>query len=326
MKILELKQKILYGSFLLLLCGITGCNNVTDDPARKLITKKPATINWENTSEEMISYSADVTVYRMNNRFDSALKKDSTYRLCTKLIDGDKYTRLDMLDASPDGQYRSIITGPQETIIFNTLTNEIQQRTVSQHEAMDFAFLQSELGFGKVNLDLIKKEAKRLALDVTNDQKKSTLLISLPNEYFSTEFEKRISTKLSYDTKTETLTRIETIDVIENESTVTSTMEYVYQEIDGNYVKIGMITTIDTKYDNLIELNEPFTDYYESYDDIPEISDEDFEKMQSEGNIFEIPSFSLGNPADLSSVVTTVEVYDDIDINNTDDSVFKLIF
>ena len=262
----------------------------------------------------------------MNSRIDSTLKMDSTYRLCTKLIGGEQFTRLDMLDASPDGQFRSIITGPQETVLFNSLTNEIQQRSVAQHEAMDFVFLQNELGFGKVNLDAIKQEAQRLSLDVTDDQKKSTLLISLPNDYFSTDIGKRISTKLSYDTTTETLTSIETIDVIETESTVTSTMEFVYQEIDGNYVKVGMITTIDTKYNNLIETNEPVSDYYESYDDIPEISDEDFEKMQMEGNIFENSSTIIGNPADLSSVVTIVEVYDDININNTDDSVFKLIF
>ena len=306
--------------------GITGCNNTIDDPAKKILTSSPSTITWDDTSEEMSSYTANVTVYRMNNRFDSALKMDSSYRLCTKLIDGEQYTRLDMLDASPDGQFRSIITGPEETVLFNSLTNEIQQRTVANHEAMDFVFLQNGLGFGKVNLDTIRQEAQRLSLDIVDDNKKSTLLISLPNEYFSTDTEKRISTKLSYDTTTETLTSIETIDVIENESTITSTMEFVYQEIDGNYVKVGMITTIDTKYDNLIETNEPITDYYESYDDIPEISNEDFEKMQMEGNIFEDSSTVLGNPTDLSSVVTVVEVYDDINVNNTDDSVFKIIF
>lgn len=138
--------------------------------------------------------------------------------------------------------------------------------------------------------------------------------------------EKRISTKVTYDTVSETLENMETIDIKDDGSTVTTSIDYIYQECDDNLVKVGMITTIDTKYDNLIEGVDENLPYFDSIDDIPEISDEEFEKLSANGNIFKNDSIKFGNPADLSSVVTIVEVYENIEINNIDDSVFKLLF
>lgn len=324
MKRVQLKILTLSMS-LFLIIGFASCKSDVNDPAKELITGKKITVQWNSDEEDISSYEANVTVYKMNNRKDSSFKLDSSYRLSTRLINNEQYTRLDMSEPSPDGQFRSIISSPEEMIIFNSSTEEIERRALVVKEAQDFVFLQNNLGFGKVNLDLVKKEAKRLAFDMTEDTNTSNLIISLPNEAFFTEGEKRISTRISYDTITETLTNIETIDVIEDGPTVTTSIEFVYQEIDGKYVKVGMISTIDTKYDDLIFEDDVEQNYFESYDDIPVISDEDFSKMQGEGNIFEDTSITLGNPSDLSSVVTVVEVYEDVLINDSDNSAFRLV-
>ena len=51
----------------------------------------------------------------------------------------------------------------------------------------------------------------------------------------------------------------------------------------------------------------------------------DYEALVEAGNAVKIEEFPLGNPADPSSIETIVELYDNIQINVIDDSVFKLI-
>ena len=64
-------------------------------------------------------------------------------------------------------------------------------------------------------------------------------------------------------------------------------------------------------------------EYYNSIDEIPEITMEEYEKMKANGNIREIENYRLGNPADLSNTVTTIEIYEDIEINVLDDIEFR---
>ena len=306
--------------------GVLGCQNELKDPAHELFKENSTTVEWKGSRDEISSFSANVTVYSMDTRKETSLKQDSSYRLATKIIDGEQYTRMDMKDAGPDGRLRSVVSGPTEMLVFDTATEEIQYRVPVATAANDFAFLQNDLGFGKVDLRNVRAEAKRLSLDMAEDGE-SGLLISLPNEGFSTEDEKRISTKVRYDTTAEVLTNMETVDIRGDGSTVTSSIEFVYQDCgDGNYVKVGMITKIDTQYEEKIEGFPEDMPRYETMDDIPEISEEDFKKMEEAGNVFENPSIKLGDPADPSYAVTVVEVYDDVSVNDADSSAFRLLF
>ena len=113
---------------------------------------------------------------------------------------------------------------------------------------------------------------------------------------------------------------------MDDETVVTSTLCPVYEDYEGTPVKIGTIFTINTQMaENVGEMLDKSM-VYESVDDIPEISDEEFEAMQEAGNIYEDSSITFGDPANLSNIETVVELYTNIEINQTEDSVFKLLF
>ena len=320
-------KRVLSGSagLVCLVLGLVSCTNQAQNPFEQLTDGKEISIDWKTESKEMNSYAANVSVYKMNNREDKQFALDSKYRLSTKLVNGEQYTRLDMNDKSPDGRFRSIVTSEKEMVLFDTESEEVQYRLPVGTVSNDFAFIQDGLGFGKVDLDLVKAEAARLSFDVSEDDKKSNMIIALSGELFSSDYSERISTRMSFDMSTDLMTSVELVDIRADGSKVTTTTEFCYQKCDEEYVKVGMITTIDTKYEKRLEGISEDIEYYESMDEIPEISQEDLKKMQECGNIFEDTSIKFGDPADLSSVVTIVEVYEDIEINKTDDSVFKLL-
>ena len=76
----------------------------------------------------MNSYAANVSVYKMNSRENNSLELDSKYRLFTKLLNGEQYTRLDMKDESSDGRLRSIVTSENEMVLFDSESEEVQYR------------------------------------------------------------------------------------------------------------------------------------------------------------------------------------------------------
>lgn len=304
----------------------SGCNTGNSiSPERQLVSDKEISVSWNDTSDTINAFEAKVSVYSMNSRRDTSLNLTSQYHLTAKLINDEQYVRLDMLNQSPDGRFRSVISNDKEMIMFDSASNEIQQRIPLEAAPDDLAFMGYGLGFGKVNLDSIKKEATRLNFDITEDKKNSSLTLSLPNELFTSEFEKRISTRVSFDSAADVLTEMETVAVKNDGATVTTSAEYVYQKCGDEYVKVGMITKIVTDYEKRIEGIPEDTEYFKTIDDIPEISEEDFNKMKENGNIFEEPSVKFGDPGDLSCIETIVEVYEDVEVNKTEDSVFKLL-
>lgn len=151
--------------------------------------------------------------------------------------------------------------------------------------------------------------------------------MDLPSSLFNNnDFEQRISTKVKFDTINETLLEVETIDIEDDGRKVTTTSNPVYEDVDGEPVKIGMITQLDVVFTELVDgFNEDF-EYIESEDDLPELSEEDFNAMESTGAIHEVSHQLFSNPADLSYTETQVELYTSVDINNVDDAEFKLLF
>ena len=118
---------------------------------------------------------------------------------------------------------------------------------------------------------------------------------------------------------------VETVTEMEDGSIVTITTCPVYEEVeDGLIIKIGQYSIIDTKSDVRYEGLEDI-EYFDSLDEIPELSQDEYDQLVDAGNAVTIENFPLGNPADPSSTETIIELYDDIEINVIDDSVFKLI-
>lgn len=231
--------------------------------------------------------------------------------------------------ADSDGVYRSVLSDGEDLIICNTQTNdELLRINVSDKNNSSLRMFGGDnLGFGKIDIENVKSEAYRLSLDLSENTESSLLTLSLPQSMLVLgDGEKSIKSTISYDVSEEVVKEVETVTVMDDETVVTSTLCPVYEDYEGTPVKIGTIFTINTQMaENVGEMPDKSM-VYESVDDIPEISDEEFEAMQEAGNIYEDSSITFGDPANLSNIETVVELYTNIEINQTEDSVFKLLF
>jgi hypothetical protein len=259
-----------------------------------------------------------------NNRKGAEAVPTNNYRMARKTIDGVTYTRLDF-GVDEEGRLRSIVSDGNEMIYFDTATEKVQFRlNINESVHPDIAFFQTESMISKINLSKIRSEARRLSFDIAEDSGER-FEFSLPSRYFPDEQTQRVSTRAVFDAVNEVLEEVEVINMIEGGTVITTTSVPVYQEKDGIPVKVGMVSTIESKVPGLIEGFEEDTPVYESYDDIPTISGEEVKKLEEAGLLFPAEDITFGNPADLSYTETVIEVYSDIEINAVPDAAFKLI-
>jgi hypothetical protein len=258
----------------------------------------------------------------MNNRRDTGATLQYDYRLAVKTIGGEVFTRIDF-----DGAY-SVLSRSSEMIIFDPTTGTVELRMPNEEpESTLLKLLNQESAISRINLSLVREESMRLALDVTEDEN-GKLLIDLPNYLFpqeGTTNESFISRKVSFDTTNDILSEVETIATLEDGTIVTSTSTPVYEDKDGVPVKVGMVTVIDSKAPGLIEGIESDMPIYDSIEDLPELSLEDYEKLKETGNVSDDQDMVFGNPADPSYTETVYEVYQDLEINNVSDELFRLL-
>ncbi len=321
-----MKNKI--GFYLILggiiICSCSNTNGKSD--TESLLKDNPVTINWEDkTTKEITSYSSEVEVYSKDNRKNLNYSLVNKYKLNTKKIGETQYTRLDMLLDSMANS--SIVTDGETSILFNNKTNEVAYKIKNENNiSSDLSFFSESSLISKLSLDSIKTSAKRLNFDLTEDKSKGVLSLQIPSEYFNKEcVDKRISTKVKFDIANETLFEIEIIDKKEDGTIETSVNNPIYQDVDGVPVKVGSITVIKKEVQTLIDGFNEDIQIFNSPDDIPTLSDEEYEKMKSTGQLFET-EVTYGNPADLSSIQTIVEINKAVEINKVDDAAFKMLF
>lgn len=307
------------------------CPNTTaSSPAKdalQFFESNPTTIYWQGDAKQGIeAFQADVEVYTMNNRKDVASTLSDKYRMSLKKIDDVQYIRLDFDPAFNGGLYRSIVTNGREMLLFETMTGMIEYRyTMDTLIPQDLAFLEAETAVSRINLESIRAEAKRLAFDIHEDTNKS-FVISLPNILFSDENERRQTTKMRFDVSKDVLAEVETIS-IRNDGTVLTTTAYpMYEDKNGEPVKIGSVTIVDSQAPELIADLDDGGDYLESIDDIPEIDEVEYKRLLESGEATEVDELRFGNPADLSYVETIIELYREIEINTVSDEAFRLLF
>ena len=305
------------------------CKKEVQSSVPKLFEENPATITWDTSKSDGIdTFSATVSVYEDSNRRTSGAKLQSQYKLAVKTVADKQYVRMDF----PDSDYyvaKSVLSDGINTLLVDTATDTIERKLTASDVDLklinDLGYITSQQTLSKIDLSRIKTEASKLALDMSENKSECVFSVELPSKYFSDDRVTRLSTKISYDTANELMETIETVSQKEDGSIVTVTTCPVYEEVEnGQIVKIGQYSIIDTKsevrYEGLDDL-----EYFDSIESIPEMSVSDYEALVEAGNAVTIEEFPLGNPADPSSIETVVELYDNIEINVIDDSVFKLI-
>lgn len=316
---------VLMVTLLLLACPNTATPTTAD--AEDLFSENPVNITWKgDPSDGMESYQADIEVYAMNNRTDTHTTLQNKYRMSLKTINDVPHVRLDFAPEFNGGVYRSIMTNDSEMLVFDTNSGVIEYRLPVEDEVpQDLAFLGAELTLSRVNLSLIRSESKRLAFDIAETEGVA-LSINLPSHLFSDNpYETRLSTRATFDTVNETLNEMETVSVLDDGTTMTTHLYPIYEDKNGEPVKVGSVTVIDAKTLNLIEGFDTDTEIFETIDDIPTLSKAEADRLRSEGNLHEMPSITFGNPADLSYEETVIEVYSDVEINTVENSTFRLL-
>lgn len=311
---------------------ITGCGDTIHEKqgsGLEQFMEGPVTITWKGDMTEGVqSFQTNVQVYSMNNRTDTYAALNNTYRLSMSTIREKILTRIDF-DFDSDIPFRSVISDGDEAVIFNPSTDEIGYRLAinDSQTPLNRIFGRQNI-FSRVNLSLIRQEARRLSLDMheENEDGGNILLIELPPALIPQNgLDRIISSRIAFDIDRETLLETEVVMEREDGVMVTTTVTPVYEESNGVPVKIGQVTVIDSKDPNLVEDIDPDMPVYNSPDDIPELSAEEFAQMQAEGNIHEISGMTFGDPADASYVETIYEVYQNIEINSTPEQLFRLI-
>ncbi|AEE17424.1 hypothetical protein [Treponema brennaborense] len=309
----------------LYVCACGQFSQVQKQPAEDFFAENPVTITWQSGAEKDIeSFQADVSVYTNTNRAGTGTSLQNKYRMSLKTVNDVPYVRLDFDPEYNGGLFRSAISDTAETIIVDTVSEEIEYRIPVQDDySADLAFLGTETAVSRVNLSLIKTEARRLAFDMTDEQG-SALIVSIPNDFFADPYKTRLSTRVTFDTVNETLNQVEIVTVLQDGTNVTTTTYPMYEEKNGEPVKIGSVTVIDSKAPGLLAEFED-AEYFDSIADIPEISDAEYQRLLDSGEITEVEAMPFGNPADMSYQETIIEVYNDIEINTVTDNPFRLL-
>jgi len=322
----KLKISILLAA---LICLCT-CNNTVQQKSNAFeqFTENPITITWKGDKNEVESFQANVMVFSMNNRKDTAATLNQTYRIAMSSANDRIHTRIDF-DLDRSIPFRSVISDGENTIVFDPTTEEIGYR---MHDPSALSPLNSVFGkmtsFSRVKLSLIREEAKRLSISMReeNDGDSRILLLDLPPALLPKHgTDTIISSRIAFNINNETILETEVILKHEDDTIVKTTTTPVYEEVNGVPVKIGQITVIDSKAPGLlegVELSEPI---YNSLDDIPVLSEKEAAEMEKAGNLHTVSDMTFGDPRDLSYIETVYEVYDNIEINTTPEQLFRLL-
>jgi hypothetical protein len=296
--------------------------------ADKLFKEDPVTVTWSNRTDNtgIYSYSADVSVYSMNSRKDTDLKLNRKYRLSLKSINSKNYVRMDFESGTMDVNCRSLVSDGNEIVFFNPDTEEISKRFFISGKDEKQPASTSLSGLSRIDIESIKSAAKRLSFDIT-ENKEEGLVISYPVSLLDFgEHAKPVSQKIRYDTTQDTIAETESCMILDDGTTVTTSEYPVYEDSEGVPVKVGCVSIIQSDVPGKVTGFDDDYQQYASPDDIPTLSDNELKELQNQGTVFEAQPPVFGDPSDLSSTKTVVEKYDDVEINNTSDTVFRMLF
>lgn len=217
----------------------------------------------------------------------------------------------------------SSIANENEFVMLDMDSGNVMYRFPLKNQTnYDINFFNNNLGLSSVDMDFVRKESKRLSLDCMENKDESRLIVSISSSLINKS--NRVSSKMSFDTLSNTLSEIECIENNPDGSTVSTKVNYLYEESNGMYINIGKVTVIDKKYSAKKENNNQ-QKIYNSPDDIPTISEKEYKKLKIEGRIFKKDYMKFGDPSDLSSTQTILELYEDISLNKVDDVLFKTL-
>lgn len=303
----------------------TSCKNVAlNNEVLKFIEEKPSTINWSNkkNESEVYGFSANVSVYTMDSRHDQSLSQTGKYKITSKNIDGQLCTRVDYPKNGDTAI--SYMQGSKRFVLLDSVagqvvaSGEIEESELSK----DLDFLSDCSTLSRINIEKVKETANRLAFDIAEDDG-NYLELSLPSKYFDDSVTKRLSTRVTFDTNTDTILQTEIVEMEEDGKKITTTVMPVYEIVNDTPIRIAQVTTIETYNPNAIEVENPYG--LTSLDDIQQLSEKEAKELIAKGELFECLDYDLGLNDTKNYTETMVEIYESIDINSVSNEEFRLL-
>ena len=248
-----IKTKICFLSVVLLAAQFIGCADHDDqNSCENIIDASKVSVNWNDTesSKKINSYEANVSEYYKNSRTDTDFKLQQKYHVSVKQIDDLRYVRMDTIPLNDKDYMYSTIANENEGIMIDTASGDtlssIPLRIKEIEADFDFNCFNDNLLLAGVDIDSVKDDCERLAFECTENKEESRLVVNIPSSVIN--IENRVSSKMSFDTISNTLSEIEYIENDSDGATVTTKINFSYKESNEMYINIGSVTVIERKY------------------------------------------------------------------------------
>lgn len=274
------------------------------------------------------SYQANVKQYSYNKRIAGSISAPSEYRLSLKKSGDSLFTRIDF-DSSyyGDGKARSVICDGKETVIFDTITKEVEARTALADEETENMGDFGGPMFGRIALNSYLAKCRQLSYDLQEDSENNIMCITIPVSDVCAKIsddKTTVYSRLYFDTQNDVLLGSESQTVDENGTIITTSNNYLYKEVDGEPVLIGELLEIQNDFPYEIDTSDYMLPIVESEDDIPEVTEEELAEMiKNGGEVYEFEQV-IGDPSNPDYTQVIIKTYDDIKINTLEDEYFRI--
>ncbi len=295
---------------------------------------KPIVRLGEGSKLAVRDYQANVKVYYSHNRIAGSERLHQEYRLSTKIIDGAIYTRLDYYNNPQLGtSERSVITGPEETVVFKPSSGEVEMRMPST--STDYAAaarIAPDLSlFAKLDLPKISAQFRSLGYDVQDELSQSGFMVaSMPQELLARSSlaagkrSRPFSFKLFFDAASGAMAGTESIEVEDDGTRIVSTDTKIYQEVDGIQVPVGSVNMVEHDMPYTLDVSDSALGVLNDPAGCPQPSQEELDSLIAEGSAMEVPMVTLGDPSDPDYRESYVTVYESVQTNCLSDAFFRV--
>lgn len=322
------KSSILAVVSALCIAGIFGaCSNMNGqeqkEKKKQPVQNEKVSISVKgSTADGVTSIDAKVTVSSENSRMVNSYKKLDSYRLRTKVIDGQIYTRLDY-DADSEGLKRSILTNNSEAVVIDTDTgSEILRLPVDNQ---DSNMISSQKIGGRIKFDEVDFEMQKILFDKNMDETGRYAIYNAPSDFLlkSSNSDTQYSSMIiMFDTIDEVFSGTQTVEVKQDGETVTTTMTNLYEVVGEEPVFVGQIIEEEHDIVGEIQLAEDTPDI--CFESAEEITEDELLELQEEYLTAEVEPVT-GDLSDPDYITTTYILYEDVVINSVDDSAFRIL-
>lgn len=304
---------------------VTACSIAQNEKQIKEESEPISIVKTDSDINDIKDFSTNVKIYEENSRIAASKKLVSEYKLSTRIIDNDIYARIDFPEE--DGYASTSISNSDETVVFDRLSNKILDRVLITDNKINKKKISFKTLFPKTEIGNIKKSYGKLSFKITENTDTNLLKIETPakilNDY-SFDDETLLNEVIYYDINTGNIKKEEYQSVLTDNTKVTTTIEYLYEERNNSQIVVGMIESESYDFPYKNDTSEWGFPIVESEDEIEEISEDELNSLIEDGARVFNYDVIIGDPSDPDFTVTTTTLYQDVELNTLTDSYFKL--